>query len=220
MEARNSPATVVVCAPAPRRSGDGGVAARVPITWVGGIDALESLPQVAAARLALAIEPAWLTSRQALRAALVRARRAVPGLEVAVLHGAALAHHSVLAEEGIRIVAVDAFSDVGRGARRPAPAGWPCRNIAWGLWEVMACPPRRSPAWSWLPGLPAPRRGGLHVCAADGAGGDARRLGRLLEWAGRGVARGRVVTVALGELPAIMEGRRPALLATSVLRAA
>ena len=148
----------------------------------------------------------------------MRARHAAPGLEAAVLRGPTLAHHAVLAEEGIRVVVVDAFADVGRGSRRPAPAGWACRNVAWGLWEVRACPPRRSAAWAWLPGLPAPRRGGLHV--ADVGTDSIGRLRRLLDWAGRGVAGRRAVAVTLADLPAILEGRRSVAVGASVLKAA
>lgn len=123
------------------------------------------------------------------------------------------------------MVVVDAFADVGRGCRRPAPAGWPCRNVAWGLWEVQACPPRRAPGWAWLPGLPGPRRGGLAVCGAGDTetvprGTAGRRLERLLDWAERAVARSRAVAITLAELPAILEGRRSAPLAASVLKAA
>lgn len=219
MAGKHSPATIVILAAA--RGDVPKARAGLPTTRVTGLAALERDGGTGRdAEFALAIEPEWLASRQALRTALVRARRAAPGLEAAVLRGVPLAHHSVLADEGIRVVVVDAFADVGRGCRRPAPAGWPCRNPAWGLWEVKACPPRRSPAWAWLPGLPAPRRGGLHVCGADDAGTGGRRLGRLLDWASRGVAAGRAEAVALADLPAILEGRRPASLAASVLRAA
>ena len=134
-----------------------------------------------------------------------------------MVRGGPLVHHAVFAEEGIRAVVVDAFAAVGRAGRRPAPAGWPCRMAAWGLWEVLPCPPRRSGLAAWLPGLPAPRRGGLHVATvAD----DLRRLADMLDWAARGVAGGHAVAVSLGDLPAILEGRRPAALAGSVLAAA
>lgn len=215
MPATTSPATVVVCAAGPR-PGMASMPPGSPVTWVVDLDTLATRPRLEAAAVALAIEPAWLASRQTLRRALVQARHAVPDLEAAVLRGGPLAHHAVLAEEGIRIVAVDAFADVGRGSRRPAPAGWPCRNVAWGLWEVRFCPPRRSTAWSWLPGLPAPRRGGLAVADAEGAA----RLQRLLDWTCRGVARGRATAVTLAGLPAILEGRRAAPLSASVLKAA
>lgn len=190
----------------------------VPVTWVVDIETLlRRAGDFRGADLALALDPAWLASRQALRRALARARREAPGLEAAVLPGVPLAHHEVLVEEGIRVVLVDAFADVGRGSRRPAPAGWPCRNVAWGIWEVRACPPRRPRGWRWVPGLAAPRSGALYVTAADNAGA---RLERLVDWAGRGVARGRAVAITLAELPAILEGRRSAPLAASVLSAA
>ncbi|MFM9059236.1 MAG: hypothetical protein ACKOSQ_08950 [Planctomycetaceae bacterium] len=215
MAVRNTPATVVVCAPWARAAGLPRRHA-MPVTWVVDAAGLsDAVRDGAGANLALALDPTWLASRQILRTALVRARHAAPGIAAAVLRSAALDHHAVLAEEGFRVVVVDAFAALGRGSRRPAPAGWPCRNVAWGLWEVLACPPRRPRGWAWLPGLPAPHRGGLHVAVADGGA-----AGRLLDWAGQGVARGRAAAVALAELPAILEGRRPSTLSASVLNAA
>jgi len=216
MPATMSPATIVICAGLPQRAE---TPVGVPVTRVVDLDTLVRRGAVApGTSVALEIDPAWLTSRQMLRQAVVRARHVAPELESAVLRGPTLAHHAVLAEEGIRVVVVDAFADVGRGSRRPAPAGWPCRNVAWGLWEVRACPPRRAAAWAWLPGLPAPRRGGLHV--ADVGIESAGRLRRLLDWAARGVAGGRAVAVGLAELPAILEGRRSVPVGASVLKAA
>lgn len=215
MAARTSPATVVICAPLERRAVPVDARPGVPVTWVADLETiLARADRLDGGALALAIEPEWMASRQALRAAVVRARHAAPGLEAAVLRGGTLVHHAVLADEGIRAVVVDGFAPLGRSGRRPAPAGWPCRNVAWGLWEVRACPPRRSAWWSWLPGLPGPRAGGLHVAPVEA------EPGRLLDWASRAVARGHAVAVTLGDLPAILEGRRPAALASSVLAAA
>ncbi len=211
-----SPATVVVCGSPPPGSPLPPSRPNTPVTWTVGLDALlRRHRDVDGSNLALEIDPAWLTSRKALRAALVQARHAAPGLEAGVLRGVPLAHQGLLAEEGIRVVLVDAFGPVAQGSRRPAPSGWPCRTVAWGLWEVRACPPRRSRGWAWLPGLPAPRRGGLHVACAEGSG-----LQRLLDWVDRSRARGSAGGVTLGQLPAILEGRRPAALAASVLKAA
>jgi len=214
MAATNSPATLVICSgtavPPIARPGR----PSVPVTRLLDLESLVRT-ECDGASVALMLDAAWLSSRQSLRQAVVRARHAAPRLEAAVLRGAALAHHGLLAEEGIRVVIVDEFAPVARGSRRPAPAGWPCRNVAWGLWEVRSCPPTRGRAWGWLPGLPAPRRGGLHVADVGGP-----RLQRLTDWADRGVARGQAVAVTLAELPAILEGRRQMPLADSVLRAA
>jgi hypothetical protein len=212
MPVRSSPATVVILASQPRQGG-GSARTVAGLTRVvdletllgGGDDGADS---------ALAIDPRWLASRQTLRQSLVRARHAAPRLEAAVLRGAALEHHALLAEEGIRAVLVDEFAAVGRGPRRPAPAGWPCRNVAWGLWEVRSCPPRRGRGWRWLPGLPAPRVGALHAAVASA--GDLR----LVDWAARAVARGQAVAVTLAGLPAILEGRAATPPVASVLKAA
>lgn len=210
MMATTSPATVVICTSQSRQAG-GPVRSTMPLTRVVDLDTLLGGGHDGA-DVALAIDPRWLASRQALRQALVRARHAAPRLEAAVLGGGLLAHHAVFVEEGIRAVLVDEFAAVGRGPRRPAPAGWPCRNVAWGLWEVRSCPPRRGRGWGWLPGLPAPRSGGLHAAVA----GDRR----LVDWAARAVARGRAVAVTLAALPAILESRTATPLAASVLKVA
>lgn len=212
MVARTSPATVVICTAQPRPAG-GPARSAVALTRIVDLEALVRGGDDGA-DAALVVDPRWLSSRQMLRQALVRARHAAPRLEAAVLRGATLAHHHVLVDEGIRAVLVDEFAAVGRGSRRPAPAGWPCRNVAWGLWEVRSCAPRRGRGWGWLPGLPAPRPAALHV--AEAPAGD-RRLG---EWAARAVARGQAVSVTLAALPAILEGRTATPLAASVLKVA
>lgn len=213
MAVRTAPATVVICARLRRGAAVREQGSAVRCTRVVDLDTLVADgPGGDGGDLALEIDPRWLASRQAVRRALVRARHAAPGLAAAVLQGVALEHHGVFAEEGIRAIVVDEFAAVARGPRRPAPAGWPCRNVAWGVWEVRACPPRRR--WGWLPGWRAPRAGGLHV--ATSAADDAR----LGDWAARAVQRHRAVAVTLAELPAILEGRTTAPLTASVLRAA
>ncbi|MFM8826870.1 MAG: hypothetical protein ACKOFT_07310, partial [Actinomycetota bacterium] len=85
---------------------------------------------------ALRIAPEWLDSKQVLRRRLAEVRRALPGVVTAVHRGPKpLAHRTLFVEEGFQIVVVDAFTDERRSSRRPAPSGWPCRNLAWGLWE-------------------------------------------------------------------------------------
>jgi hypothetical protein len=217
------PATVALCAPLePGAVPDGRRGPAAGITWVARLDVLTAGGPWQGVDLALEIDPAWLDSRQALRDALRASRVAVPGLDAAVLRGAVLRHHDLLAAEGIRVVVVDAFGDVRRGSRRPAPAGWACRNVAWGLWEVRHEPPRGRRPWSWLwptGSLPAPRRGGLHVLsAADGRGRWGSQVGLWNAWVARHAARITVVPIAA--LPDLFEGGRCGSLGGSVLRAA
>jgi hypothetical protein len=234
------PATLVVCATLPRpvRSGtcaawlDGWGRAPAAVTWAADADTLEAVAAAAHSRgdsipeLALAIEPSWLDSRATLRRMVDVARQAVPGLDAAVLRGPRpLAHQSLLAEEGLRVVVVDTFADAARGSRRPAPAGWRCRNPVWGLWEVQVDPLLPTGVFGRLlrGSLPRPRPGTLRVLHAGDVPAErpvSGRLERWLAWAARRAAVGIVRSAKLADLPALLvRGGEPPV-SGSVLRAA
>ncbi len=178
--------------------------------------------------IALDLDPEWFASRQALRSAIARARAAVPGIESAVLRRATLQHRELLAEAGIRAVLVDAFDEVDRGSRRPAPQGWPCRSVAWGLWEVEAADRRPTGLRAWLPrfsSLPAARPGSFHVLVdrtivPGGRPVASPRVERWVEWARARAARGAVTAATLADLPAVVERRHRQPIGGSVLKAA
>ena len=234
------PATLVVCATLPRPVRSGTCAswlesfARSPVTvtWAADADTLEAVATaahgrgLAAPELALAIQPSWLDSRATLRRMVAAARQAVPGLDAAVLRGPRpLAQQSLLAEEGLRVVVVDTFADDARGSRRPAPAGWRCRNPVWGLWEVQVDPPRPAGMVGWLlhGSTPRPRPGTLHVLHAGDVPAErpvSGRLDRWLAWAERRSANGRVRPVTLADLPALLVRGGEAPVSGSVLKAA
>ena len=166
------PTTVVICCPVTQRGADAELDAMVrrareaivPVTWVASIDSLAATSGAIGGAdrsggIALALEPSWFSSRQMLRRMLGRARTAVPSLSTVVLRGAApLDHRAVLVEEGIRTICVDSFDDVARVSRRPAPQGWPCRTVVWGLWEVKSVPQTaRGMLRSLIPWRSAPR---------------------------------------------------------------
>lgn len=227
------PATLVVCATLPPPASSGGLAVRLAavgrsagvVTWAADI---RTLAAVAAERrgdgrpnLAVAIDPDWLDSRSMLRRMIVEARQAVPGLEAAVLRGPRpLALHGLLADEGIRVVAVETPGTADRGSRRPAPQGWRCRNPVWGLWEARIDEPRQRGFFGGLlrPVLSAPRAGGLQVLHAGDA--SAARLDRWLAWASGRQAAGRLRLASLAELPRLITagGRQP--VSGSILKAA
>ena len=139
----STPATVVLVSgmPAGNRRADSGHD-RSKVSWVVAPDRIGDVPEHAAAVVALT--PACLDSRQSLRAVIHEARRHRPALVSVLVRETPLRHHGVLAEAGIRVVLVDSFSAIERrGARRPAPPGWACRSVVWGLWEVALTPPTR-----------------------------------------------------------------------------
>ena len=221
----DNPATVVLCGPLGTvRPAPGGFAARrgvapqqPPVTWIASLDDLLRRRADVDARvgggrgldIALALEPAWLDSRRALRDAIGRARTVAPDLDSAVLSGAALREHGLLAELGIRVVAVDRLAPCGRGSRRPPPAGWACRNVTWGLWEVEKTDSTRRPGlWHRLThgsSLPTTRAGSLQVLCAEDRETGRRGLERWVEATERRQARGAVVAVRLGDLAIMLD---------------
>ena len=239
MTGRNQPATLVLCATAPRQGLTGrsrawldavsGIA--VPVTWAVGIDTLTEIAgQADGLDLALDIPPAACGSRARLRELILRGRDLVPDLAAVVLRGPTpAANRGVLVEEGIGVAVVDAFEEEGRGNRRPAPKGWGCRNPIWGLWEVLVTPARPAglAGWLGLGGMPRLAPGGLHLLRTDGLSvgnnGSAfvsPRLERWIAWAVQRRFRGTVSVVPLSTLPRLIAGSDREAVGRSVLRAA
>ncbi len=235
------PATLVICGTTPRQSATAGGAAwleatrSLPVTWLVGIEVLADVASAIARRgggndMALDIPPAACGSRAKLRDLLLRARDEAPGLSAVVLRGPTpLAHRGLLVEQGMSVALVNSFEDDGRGSRRPAPRDWPCRNIVWGLWEVLGQPhrPRGIAGWLGLGGLPTPRAGSLQVLQTDGVTAGSRheafvspRLDRWLAWAAHRVSSGTAVVTGLSDLPSAITGTGRQPLPGSVLRAA
>ena len=196
------PTTVVIVASRPSGRGhDAGVVGCVPVSWI-------SAPVVAGVAPittvdVLELPASSLGSRQAIRDLVGEARRLRPSLCAVRVRGEPLRQRDVLAEAGIRIAIVDAVSGETRGTRRPAPRGWPCRSLVWGLWEVQAAPVVRG--WRRMmrgTTLPITRAGGLVVAHADDGG---HRLEDCLAWAARARARGSATTVSVNDLPALIE---------------
>lgn len=236
MQAAVNPASVVICAELPAgmsvaaRAAWGRHAAgrRCPVTWAADPETIAAAGPVAAGdEVALAIAPEWLDSKRTLRERIADVRRDLPGLSAAVLRGPRpLEHHALLAAEGIRVVVVDTFATEPRGSRRPAPAGWACRNPVWGLWEVRAAPRDGHGLWGWLTGpLSRLRPGSLRVLQVGRvpmgpSGPVSTRLDRYAAWAERRQVGQRVRVVGLAELATTLARGGESQLAGSVLRAA
>lgn len=238
-----TPTTLVICCQVSQRTPTDTLQAWVrrsreavvPVTWVTPLESLASTCDVLGGAdrsggVALALEPSWLSSRQCLRGMLGRARAVVPSLDAVVLRGAGpLEHRAVLVEEGIRTVAVETFQDVAKVSRRPAPHGWPCRSVVWGLWEVRSGSPPPSGMiarlFSWR-SFPRPAPGGLAVVhVGDGLPGDASpatmsRLDRLVAWVDRRRRSGALHLAGLTDVPALLAGVGRVPLRGSVLKAA
>ena len=192
------------------------------VTWVADGDTLRRLADGTADQgWALALNGAETDSRQRLRQHLISLRRtAVDGVVVA--DGGTIAQRDLLVAEGIRTAVVDRFDDVTRGSRRPAPEGWACRSVVWGLWEVESTATRAgSVLGRWLPWIGGPAAGSLTVVTVsqDGAGilATADRVTRVIaaHRAGRHPKR----FARLGDLPSLL-GSGGQVNGGSVLRAA
>ena len=132
----------------------------------------------------------------------------------------------LLVAEGVRTLCVERFESVARGSHRPAPHGWPCRSVVWGLWEVSSAPPAarlisRFIPWQTSP-LPAP--GLLSVVTVSASGASASRdirsrLERMLALVTRRRAKAPVQVPHLADIPDLIAGGGQGR-AGSVLRAA
>lgn len=202
----------------------------VPVTWIIPVEQLAAIRAASrrsgnAALPTIAVDLAadWPLSRHSLRQAIRRARQAWPEVEAAsILGAAALDHRDVLVQEGITTVAVDRFDAPGRGTRRPAPRGWACRSLLWGLWEVaIAAGPQGF--LSQVAGWCRPHeRGRLTVWHAGRAPAAILRprLERHLARVRRHATAGTVRPIGLPSLPGIIAGADPTAERGSVLRAA
>ena len=114
-------------------------------------------------------------------------------------------HRDLLVGEGIRTLCVDRFDQVTRGSRRPAPRGWPCRSVLWGLWEVTSTPqPSAGVIGGILPwGGPRILAPGT-LCVVHAADSGSHRLDRLLALVNKKRTRGTVQAATLSDLPELL----------------
>lgn len=223
MRIDRAPATVIVCVRVPTGSTRQALAAwadvssrkRVPVTWAARPAELATVLGVlggcrAAGDAALALDPPHLRARTTLRSEIAAARAVAGDVECVVASGTpALDHRPLLVEQGIHTIAVGGFDDVSRSSRRPPPAGWPCRSVVWGLWEVRTVPQPPRPRlggllpWAFAPRLPP---ASLTVVVVEPAGGGSGAvpplLDRLVGWISR--QSDRVRAARLHDLPDLL----------------
>jgi hypothetical protein len=208
-----------------------GLTAGVPITWIAP---LERLRQIAAAAAAAGIEPSValdvsaIDTRSGLRASFAEASETLAAIEAAAVRGGLPAdHRRGLAEAGVRAILRDRLDDNGPGARRPAPRGWPCRSVLWGLWETT--PSAATPPTSigrllpWATGGTTRAEGLIVPEVSRGSAADVGQLRARVEqwqaWARR-QRTGTVSFARLADLPALVAGAGRVPDGGSVLRAA
>ncbi len=228
MPENRSPATVVIVARVPEGTEERAFAdltasaGRVPVTWAMDSDTLGRSADVAVdGGRALVIDAAGAASRQELRRRLA----ALAGLGTAVdsivfAPGVHASHRDLLVDASVAAVAVDRFDEVPRGTRRPAPAGWRCRSVVWGLWEIEMAPAAGGSLGRWLPWRGSPAPGSLLVETIDLGSEPRAARERLARVTSRHAGAGSAVRLlSLGGL-ARMLGQGTSASGGSVLRAA
>ena len=210
-------------------------ASNIPVTWIVR-DQMLPLTAQAAKRtgfetppsLALDLSQNKPNSRQQLRCVITKNRSVWPFLESVVLYGSdSIRHRDTLVEEGIKTIAVDYFDDTHQVTRRPAPPGWPCRSILWGLWELAL---HSNNHHSFLGTLhrfmhPSLHRG-LLIRRVDSAGqresllSIRKRYDKNLRWAHRQSQNSKITFISLCDLPIVLQQSSSSALKGSILRAA
>jgi len=138
------------------------------VTWAADAETLADLTAAAPeASWALLVDAAAAASRRDLRTRLASLARLSSRIDAAACAAEVTpVHRDLLVDAGVRVAAMDRFDDAGRGTRRPAPDGWACRSVVWGLWEVESSAPRRG-LGQWLPWGGSPAAGSLSLVTVD-----------------------------------------------------
>lgn len=223
MSRSERPAIRIICAPLPT-AGSASSSSSLPhsqlVSWYGPLKAIEAADPTTHP-VAIEIDPLAAASRRRLRDLLRACRQTCPSIQAAVVTGDAQPpHRDLLADEGIRVVLTSQFSDSDR-PRRPAPGGWPCRNMQWGLWEVLR---DEYPQKNWLPwgGLPRTRPGTLAAFdVVAGSGHDPiRQLSRFLSRFERSFTTNQITLATLTEIPELVTSSASRTRPNSILKAA
>lgn len=221
----------ILCVPLPGTLRPGSLADRLqimrrceeeatPLTWYGGPESLVALGEAGCGSCALEIGTAEARSGRDLRCAIAAARKAVPTLKAAIFTGQGpFLHRDLLIDSGITVLGLDRFDAQDRRSRRPAPRRWPCRSVAWGLWEV-AAESAASRSWLRLPGGSGDHRVLWRAALPPGDDLPRRELDRMRRWARNRIADGRARGLLLGDLPEAISGQQDDRLPGSILRAA
>lgn len=225
---------VVLCCRVPEQTSDTEAArwqaeaARrgIPVTWVVTPEQASQWFETSGAQQPLAVRIGDPLAAEPMERAEIRGSLHASGGQVsaAVLEGdQPLEHRELFLEAGIDIVASSRLHRANRGSRRPAPHGWECRCLLWGLWEAAFTAPRRR-----LFGLVAesrPQRGRLTLLQTGCRHGEPAdvgfaRLRQTLSQVQAGLGRGGVEASLLSELPSLLQGGHTTADRGSILAAA
>lgn len=209
---------VVICCRVPNHASEADIARwraeassrGVAVTWCVAPSDVGDWLAAGSTASQLAVRIGHAQSDQPLGRGEIREALREQRLSAAVLEGdRPLDHRRLLVEHGIEAVVTERLHPVDRQSRRPAPQGWDCRCVLWGLWEAGYTAPRKR-----LFGLlndSRPQAGRLSIVSTgcrDGSHAEAG-LAHLRQTVGRLQASLRshsLEACLLADLPARLQG--------------
>jgi len=218
----------IVCAPLPPQNMSTATAfdghtPTLPISWYGKLARLERMPRDSGTTC-LELDADDLCVKHRLRMKLRSARYSFPDLNVVVISNPGGDHqYDLFVDEGISVILTHSITTTS-SPRRPTPAGWPCRNVQWGLWEVSRDNPKLRFTKSFFSAFAHKQQHGgtLRVLDTGLENGNynhrkftkaTRRLRHL-------ISKKATTVISLDQLPTVISKRSSREMPASILKAA
>ena len=219
----------IVCAPLPPKNIPMATAfdrptATLPISWYGTLAGLERMPHNVGATC-LELDADDLSVKHRLRMKIRSARHSFPDLNVVVISNRGGEHqYDLFVDEGISVILTHSTTATS-SPRRPTPAGWPCRNVQWGLWEVSRNNnPKQIFTNVFLSALAQkrPHGGTLRVLDTGLPNGiyDHRKFMKTTRRLRHLISKKATTAISLDQLPAVITKRGSRETPSSILKAA
>ncbi len=221
--------THIVCAPLPLNTRQTetvfrGLNGHIPISWYGTLDILEGIAHTNEA-VCLEMSLGDIASKHRFRTQLHLARRSFPHLNTIVAPQAGqIYHRELLVQEGISVILTHSYSATS-SPRRPVPIGWPCRNVQWGLWEVLRNNrTKRGQFQTFLSFMTRTqeRKGILKIWDAASKDGnyDHKRFSKITRQIQKLMSKKSATVISLDQLPELVSRGTSRANPTSILKAA
>ena len=218
----------IICAPLPPRNipivtAFNGRTPTLPISWYGTLNRLEKMTHDIGT-MCLELDSDDLCVKHRLRMKLRSARHSFPDLKVVVISNPGRDHHyDLFVDEGISVILTHS-TNVRSSPRRPTPAGWPCRNVQWGLWEVSRDNPKPRFTRGLLSALAQkrPHGGTLQVLDIGSQNGnyDHKKFAKATQRLRHLISKKATTAISLDQLPTVITKRSSREMPTSILKAA
>ncbi|MBT4157223.1 MAG: hypothetical protein HOK57_03495 [Planctomycetaceae bacterium] len=218
----------IVCAPLPPKNMPTAIAfdehtPTLPISWYGTLPGLERMPSDIGTTC-LELDADDLCVKHRLRMKLRSARYSFPDLKVVVISNPGRDHqYDLFVDEGISVILTHSTTAIS-SPRRPTPAGWPCRNVQWGLWEVSRDNPKPRSTKGFFSALAnkRPHCGSLRVLDTGLQNGnyDHRKFTKATRRLRHLISKKATIAISLDQLPTVISKRSSREMPASILKAA